>query len=44
MSVGYATLSAVTFAHSSRTDDTQVPALSADELVRLTGGRLLARS
>jgi UDP-N-acetylmuramoyl-tripeptide--D-alanyl-D-alanine ligase len=44
VSVGYATLSAVTFAHSSRTDDTQVPALSADELVRLTGGRLLARS
>jgi UDP-N-acetylmuramoyl-tripeptide--D-alanyl-D-alanine ligase len=44
VSVGYATLSAVTFAPSSRTDDTQVPALNADELVRLTGGRLLARS
>ena len=44
MSVGYATLSAVTLAHSSRPDDTPVPALSADEVVRLTGGRLLARS
>jgi UDP-N-acetylmuramoyl-tripeptide--D-alanyl-D-alanine ligase len=42
--VGYATLSAVTFAPSSRPDDMPVPALSADELVRLTGGRLLARS
>jgi len=44
VSVRYATLSAVTFAPSSRPDDTQVPALNADELVRLTGGRLLARS
>jgi UDP-N-acetylmuramoyl-tripeptide--D-alanyl-D-alanine ligase len=44
VSVGYATLSAVTLAPSSRPDDTPVPALGADELVRLTGGRLLARS
>ena len=44
MSVRCAKLSAVTDAHSSRPDVTPGPAISADELVRLTGGRLLARS
>ena len=44
MSVRCATLSAVTDAHSSRPDVTPGPALDADELVRLTGGRLMARS
>ena len=44
MSVRCATLSAVTDAHSSRPDVTPGPAIHADELVRLTGGRLIARS
>ena len=44
MSVRCATLSAVTDAHSSRPDVTPGPAIHADELVRLTGGRLIASS
>jgi UDP-N-acetylmuramoyl-tripeptide--D-alanyl-D-alanine ligase len=44
VSAACATLSAVTDADPSRPDVRQVPALSADELVRLSGGRLLARS
>ena len=45
MSVPYATLAAVTdVAPSSPTPSDAAPAITADELVRLTGGRLLARS
>jgi UDP-N-acetylmuramoyl-tripeptide--D-alanyl-D-alanine ligase len=44
VSVRCATLAAVTDAHSSRPDVTPGPAIHADELVRLTGGRLLVRS
>jgi UDP-N-acetylmuramoyl-tripeptide--D-alanyl-D-alanine ligase len=44
VSARYATLSAVTDAHSSRPDDRPVPTFRADELVRWTGGRVLARS
>ena len=44
MNVGYATLSAVIDADPTRPDERPAPALSADELARLAGGRLLARS
>ncbi len=44
MSVRCATLWAVTDAHPSHPGVRQEPALSADDLVRLAGGRLVARS
>ena len=44
MRAACATLSAVTDAVPSLPDERPVPALTADELIRLTGGRLLARS
>jgi UDP-N-acetylmuramoyl-tripeptide--D-alanyl-D-alanine ligase len=44
VSVPCATLSAVTDAHSSRPDNRPEPSLSADEVVRLAGGRVLALS